>query len=81
MKTALGTALAIAGGAASAFAYGGAAPDGGGLLARLFVGFVVCVIVFQAIPASLLFVAMVRGLFSRDRKQATEAVATGKEPG
>ncbi len=81
MKTALGTALAISGGAASAFASGGTAPEGGGLLATIFVGFVVCVIVFQAIPAFLLFVAMIRGLFSPNRKRSAEAVATGKELG
>ncbi len=79
MKTALHTALAIVGGTASAFASGGATTEGGGLLATLFVGFVVCVIIFQAIPASLLFVAMIRGLFSADRKRV--AVAAEKELG
>lgn len=79
MKTALRTVLAILGCTASAFASGGATPEDGGLLTTLFVGFGVCIFVFQLIPAALLFVSMIKGLFSAEQEKAT--VATEKELG
>ncbi|HTG81670.1 MAG TPA: hypothetical protein VL949_06975 [Geobacteraceae bacterium] len=78
MKTALRTALALLGGAASAFASGGATTEEGGLLIPLFLGFGACILVFQAIPAVILFCSMIRGLFPSREKAA---VATGKKLG
>jgi hypothetical protein len=77
MKTALRTVVAIVGGTASAFASGSATPEDGGLLTTLFVGFGVCIFVFQLIPAAILFAAMIRGLFSASPEKAT--ASAGKE--
>ena len=70
MKTALRTVVAIVGGTASAFASGGVTPQDGGLLTTLFVGFGVCIFVFQLIPAAILFAAMIKGLFATAEKPA-----------
>ena len=77
MKTALQTTLAIVGGTASAFASDGAAMEGSGLLATLFIGFGVCILVFQLVPAAILFVSTIKGLFSATEGKA--AVATEKQ--
>ena len=77
MKTALRAVVAIVGGAASAFASGGAILEDGGLLTTLFVGFGVCIFVFQLIPAAILFAAMIKGLFAAGQEKAT--AAAGKE--
>jgi hypothetical protein len=79
MKTALRTVVAIVGGTASAFASGGATLEDGSLLTTLFLGFGVCIFVFQLVPAAVLFAAMIKGLFSAGPEKAT--VATEKELG
>lgn len=55
----------------AAFAANGAGDTEGGLLLSLFIGFFALVLVFQIVPAFLLFVGMIRGLFSQDSKEAT----------
>jgi hypothetical protein len=79
MKTALRTILAILGGTASAFASGDVTLENGGLLTTLFLGFGVCIFVFQLVPAAVLFAAMIKGLFSAGPEKAT--VTTEKELG
>jgi hypothetical protein len=59
-----------------AFATAGAAPEGNGLLVILFLGFGALIIVFQLIPAFMLFLSMVKGLFRKPTKGA--AFAGGK---
>lgn len=45
------------------------APDqGGSLLLTLFVGFFALIVVFQLVPACLLFFGMLKGLFSGSQK-------------
>jgi len=64
------TAIALLGAcAASAFAATGAAGDGSGPLVWFFIGFGVLVIMFQAVPAVILFVSMLRGLFTTAEKE------------
>ncbi|PLY04701.1 MAG: hypothetical protein C0622_02360 [Desulfuromonas sp.] len=46
--------------------------EGGSLLLALFVGFFALIIVFQLVPACLLFIGLVKGLFS-SREQESEA--------
>lgn len=53
----------------SSSAYAAAEADGGGsFLLTLFVGFFALIIVFQLVPAAILFVGMLKGLFSREQK-------------
>ena len=59
-----------------AFAAAGAEPGGNGLMVILFLGFGALIIVFQLIPALMLFVSMVKGLFRKPTKAA--AFAAGK---
>ncbi len=42
-----------------------AAQGGGSLLLTLFIGFFALIVVFQLVPACLLFVGIVKGLFAR----------------
>lgn len=65
------TAIALLGAcAASAFAATtGTAGDGSGPLVWFFIGFGVLTIMLQAVPAVILFVSMLRGLFSAPAKE------------
>ena len=45
----------------------GAEGQGGSFLLSLFVGFFALIVVFQLVPACLLFLGMLKGLFSRQR--------------
>ena len=65
MKNTLRNALiALVTFSAPAFAAGSAADSGGGLLLTLFIGFFAVILVFQVVPAALMFIGMVKGLFS-----------------
>lgn len=46
------------------------------LLTMLFLGFCAIIVVFQMVPATILFVGMIKGLFSA--KEANEAVKNTK---
>lgn len=67
------TAIALSGAcAASAFATTtSAAGDGSGPLVWFFIGFGVLAIMLQVVPAVILFVSMLRGLFSAAEKEAS----------
>lgn len=57
--------------AASAFATTtGTSGEGSGPLVWFFIGFGVLAIMLQAVPAMILFVSMLRGLFSAPEKEA-----------
>ena len=64
--------------AAAAFADDGASEQGGWLWA-LFIGFGALIIVFQLIPATVLFGSMLKGLFSATAKKAALAPADKNE--
>lgn len=53
----------------AAFAANGAGDTEGGFLLSLFIGFFALILVFQIVPAFLLFVGMIRGLISQDDKE------------
>ena len=42
--------------------------QGGSLLLTLFIGFFALIVVFQLVPAVLLFVGIIKGLFSREHR-------------
>lgn len=55
------------------------ASDRGGWLWSLFIGFGALIIVFQLIPATVLFGSMLKGLFSATAKKAALASADKNE--
>ncbi len=67
--------LLIVGGAmflaSAGIAATGSADEGSSLLLSLFVGFFALIVVFQLIPACLMFGGMVRGLFREKNVQET----------
>jgi hypothetical protein len=72
MKTTLrNTLIALITFSSSAFAAGNAGAGEGSLLLSLFIGFFALVVVFQLVPATIMLIGMLRGLFGRDRKEVT----------
>lgn len=55
-----------------AFAAAAPAKEGGSLLLTLFIGFFALIVVFQLVPACLLFVGILKGLFARKHDIKTE---------
>ncbi|WP_029916480.1 hypothetical protein [Pelobacter seleniigenes] len=53
----------------TAFAAESAGAGEGSLLLSLFIGFFALIIVFQLVPATLMLIGMLRGLFGRDQKK------------
>jgi hypothetical protein len=51
------------------------AEQGGSLLLSLFIGFFSLIIVFQLVPACLLFVGMVKGLWKQEQGSSVEKVS------
>jgi len=67
MKTTLrNTLIALLTFSSSAFAAGTSGAGEGGLLVSLFLGFFALIVVFQLVPATLMLVGILRGLFGRD---------------
>ena len=66
----------LAWGASAAYAAQGGESESVGWLGYLFAGFFAVVIVTQLVPAVILFVGMLKGVFSvRDKKDASAAQA------
>ncbi|TLM63706.1 MAG: hypothetical protein FDZ69_12165 [Deltaproteobacteria bacterium] len=62
-------------GASAAYAAPAGSGEGVGWLGYLFAGFFAVIIVTQLVPAAILFVGMLKGIFSaRDRKADTVSV-------
>ena len=72
MKTMRMLITMMAGSVSAAFAANGAEGEGMGVLAYLFIGFFALIIVSQLIPAMILFVGMVKGLFTRREKTSVK---------
>ena len=53
----------------AAYAAGNGSAGEGSLLLSLFIGFFALIVVFQLVPAVILFVGMVKGLVSKDSKK------------
>jgi len=51
------------------------AAQGGSLLLTLFIGFFALIVVFQLVPACLLFVGILKGLFSRKHAAGSKVPA------
>lgn len=64
------TLITLTGFSSSAFAAEAAGAGEGSLLVALFLGFFALIIIFQLVPATLMLIGVVRGLFGRDQKQA-----------
>lgn len=58
----------MAGSATAVYAAAGSQSEGTGILTYFFIGFFALVIVSQLIPALIMFVGLVRGLFARPEK-------------
>ena len=54
-----------------AFAAGSSSASGGGLLLSLFIGFFALIIVCQLVPATIMLIGALRGVFGRDSKEVT----------
>lgn len=68
MKTMFRSFIALCVLTSSAFAADPGGGSGGGLLISLFIGFFALIIIFQLVPATLMMIGILRGLFGRDRK-------------
>ena len=69
-KTMKGLGWMLLWGASAAYAAPGAEGESMGLLGYLFAGFFAVIIVSQLVPAVILFVGMLKGVFSSQEKQA-----------
>ena len=50
------------------------ADEGGSLLLTLFIGFFALIVVFQLVPACLLFVGILKGLFSKKQNVEQKSI-------
>jgi len=71
MKTFMATLLATIGWVPTALAATGAVVKGTSILIILFIGFVALIVVFQFIPGLVLFLSMLRGLFTTSPKKVS----------
>ncbi|MCM0080060.1 hypothetical protein L4X63_00490 [Geomonas sp. Red32] len=69
MKTLSATALSLVITATQALASGGENHEGMGLLTTFFIAFAVLIILFQMVPGLSLFVGMLKGIFSSERRE------------
>ena len=56
----------------SAFAAGSSSATGGGLLLSLFIGFFALIIVCQLVPATIMLIGTLKGLFGRGHKEVED---------
>lgn len=75
MKAISATALSLMITATRALAAGGVEGEGLGLLATFFIAFGVLIIVFQLIPALMMFAGMLKAIFSSGGKKSDDAIA------
>ncbi len=68
-RTLRNTLIALIAFSSSALAAGSTGAGEGSLLLSLFIGFFTLIVVFQLVPAVLMLVGMLRGIFGRDRKE------------
>ena len=73
MKTMKMLATMIIGSTSAAYAGSNAQTDGAGILTYLFIGFFALIVVTQLVPAVILFVSMLKGLFSGTEKTSTKS--------
>ncbi|MFO7576418.1 MAG: hypothetical protein R6W66_01690, partial [Pelovirga sp.] len=68
-RTVRNTLIALFAFSSSAFAAAASGAGEGSLLVSLFIGFFALIVVFQLVPATLMMIGMLKGLFGRDRKE------------
>jgi hypothetical protein len=62
----------VIGSASAAYAATGFDDDGAGILTYFFVGFFALIVVSQLVPAVILFIGMLKGVFTRNAKSSTK---------
>ena len=67
-RTLLNTLVALFAFVPAALAAENTGAGEGSLLLSLFIGFFALIIVFQLVPATLMLIGMLRGIFGRDQK-------------
>lgn len=70
MKTSYATIAALLVPATQAMASADAGGEGMSLFAAVFLAFAVLIVMFQLIPGVMLFVGMLKGIFSTEKKAA-----------
>ncbi|MBT1071399.1 hypothetical protein [Pelotalea chapellei] len=70
MKTSYATIAALLVPATKALASGNAGEEGMSLFAAIFLAFAVLIVMFQLVPGVMLFVGMIKGIFSSEKKAA-----------
>ena len=73
MKTMRMLITMMAGSVSASYAATGVQGDGMGILTYAFIGFFALIIVSQLVPATILFIGMVKGLFSSREKSSVKA--------
>ncbi len=68
-KTLRNTLIALIAFSTTAFAASNSGAGEGSLLLSLFIGFFALIVVFQLVPAVIMLIGMLRGVFGRDRKE------------
>jgi hypothetical protein len=63
------TLIALLTFSSSAFAASNSSATSGGLLLSLFIGFFALIIVCQLVPATIMLIGTLKGLFGRDHKE------------
>lgn len=72
MKTLKTLVMIIAGSASAAYAATGVQSQETGLLIYFFIGFFALIVVSQLVPAVILFVGMIKGVFSHNEKASID---------
>lgn len=73
MKTMRMLITMMVGSTSAAYAATAGQGDGMGILTYAFIGFFALIIVSQLVPATILFIGMVKGLFSASQKDSVKA--------
>ena len=68
MKKMLATLIALVTASSTVYAATSAAASDSNYLVILFLGFFALIVVFQLVPATILFIGMVKGLLSSDKQ-------------
>ncbi len=70
MKNTLRALITLLAFSSTVYAAGTTGAGGGNLLLTLFIGFFALIVVFQLVPAVILFIGIVRGLLGKESKKA-----------
>ena len=72
MKTMRMMVAMIAGSASAAYAASGMQSQETGILVYFFIGFFALIVISQLVPAVILFVGMIKGVFARSEKASVK---------